>query len=64
MRPPRALPQAKLGATHVSIIKCHSTSRLSLGLSVTILHAIDRESQVSNHDAAKKDSDAAYPLVV
>src|SRR5580765_128056 len=22
---PRALPQAKLGATHVSIIKCHST---------------------------------------
>src|SRR6478672_3624731 len=25
MRPPRALPQAKLGATHVSIIKCHST---------------------------------------
>src|SRR6476659_1825508 len=25
MRPPRALPQAKLGATHVSIIKCHTT---------------------------------------
>jgi hypothetical protein len=26
MRPPRALPQAKLGATHISIIECHSTS--------------------------------------
>jgi hypothetical protein len=26
MRPSRALPQAKLGATHVSITKCHSTS--------------------------------------
>jgi RNA polymerase sigma-70 factor (ECF subfamily) len=28
MRPPRALPQAKCGATHVSKINCHSTSLL------------------------------------
>src|SRR4249920_3052336 len=49
-RPPRALPQAKLGATHVSIIRCHRHSSVLCNFPTVAVRSFEDTVEIRSTD--------------